>query len=134
MMKRISLLIIPATLLISGCSSLLLGAVGMGEKVVVTDSKYVKQSIPIQERPKPVDFPDTQWYVVNESNLDEFLKQMDKEAGDTVFFAITPKGYENLAIGVGELRRYILQQKEIILYYESAIRGDDEKKVENKPK
>lgn len=132
-MKPINLLILlPIVALISsGCSSIGLGG---GEKVVVTDSTYVKQSIPIQERPKPVVFPDTEWYVVNETNLDEFLKKMDKEAGDTVFFAITPKGYENLAIGVGDLRRYILQQRQIIIYYESAIRGDTEKKVENNPK
>ena len=35
--------------------------------------------------------------------------------------AVTPKGYENLSLGMQELRRYILQQKEIIVYYEKAI-------------
>ena len=37
------------------------------------------------------------------------------------FLAITPKGYENLAFGIGDLRRYVLQQKEIIIYYEKAV-------------
>jgi hypothetical protein len=34
---------------------------------------------------------------------------------------VTPKGYENLSVGMQELRRYILQQKEIIVYYETAL-------------
>jgi hypothetical protein len=44
--------------------------------------------------------------------------------------AITPKGYENLSVGMAELRRYVLQQKQIIAYYEKAIQGEPET-VEN---
>jgi hypothetical protein len=40
--------------------------------------------------------------------------------------AVTPRGYENLAVGMQDLRRYILQQKEIIVYYEKAITEDPE--------
>jgi hypothetical protein len=38
---------------------------------------------------------------------------------------MTPHGYENMAINMQELRRYILQQKEIILYYREATKSDD---------
>jgi hypothetical protein len=44
------------------------------------------------------------------------------------FLAITPKGYENLALGIGDLRRYILQQKEIIVYYEKAVKAPIDEK------
>jgi hypothetical protein len=40
---------------------------------------------------------------------------------------MTVKGYENLSINLQELRRYILQQKQIILYYEKSVTFDDKK-------
>ncbi len=78
----------------------------------------------LQQSPAPVDFPDVEWFVINKDNLDESLKRIEEASGSVAFMAITPKGYENLAVGVAELRRYILQQKEIIAYYEKAIQGD----------
>lgn len=65
--------------------------------------------------------PDVSWYVVNSDNLDQFLERIKADGGAVAFMAITPKGYENLSIGIAELRRYILQQQEIIVYYEKAV-------------
>lgn len=62
------------------------------------------------------------WYVVTEDTVDSFFEDLQKEQnGVIVFFAITPKDYENLAINVSDIRRYIIQQKEIIEYYEESI-------------
>jgi hypothetical protein len=58
------------------------------------------------------------WYVVNSDNLDEFLGRIEADVGNVVFIAVTPKGYENLALGIADLRRYINQQNELIVYYE----------------
>lgn len=109
-------LIIPTALLtLSNCmgvSSLL------PEPEVVVQTEYIERNIPIQERPSPVNMPNVDWYVVNSDNIDEFLGRIEGDVGEVVFVAITPKGYENLALGIAELRRYILQQQEIIVYYE----------------
>jgi hypothetical protein len=40
------------------------------------------------------------------------------------FVALSVKDYENLALNVAELRRFINQQKEIIIYYEEAMKPD----------
>jgi len=40
------------------------------------------------------------------------------------FVALSVKDYENLALNVSELRRFINQQKEIIVYYEEAMKPD----------
>jgi hypothetical protein len=37
--------------------------------------------------------------------------------------AITPQGYENLAVGINDLRRYANQQTNVIEYYEDQIAG-----------
>jgi hypothetical protein len=39
--------------------------------------------------------------------------------------AISVRDYERLSLNVDELRRYILQQKEIIVYYEDSVRGEE---------
>ena len=39
-----------------------------------------------------------------------------------VIFGMTPQDYENMAFNLQELRRYIRQQKEIIIYYRDATK------------
>jgi hypothetical protein len=95
----------------------------MPEPKIITQTEYIDRKIDIQSAPKSVDFPNVEWYVVSEKNLDVFLERVKADNGEVAFMAITPKGYENLAIGIGELRRYVLQQKEIIAYYEKAVQA-----------
>ena len=87
----------------------------------MTHTEYIERTIPTQPRPSPVDMPNVDWYVVNADNIDEFLGRIESDVGEVVFIAITPKGYENLALGIADLRRYILQQNEIIVYYEQQV-------------
>ena len=84
-------------------------------------------TIPTVPRPKPVQLIDTKIYVVNEDNYEEFVKNFKEEHGDLAYIALSIKDYENLAINIAEIRRYINQQTEIIIYYEKAV------KPENKP-
>lgn len=91
------------------------------EPSVVVETKYQEQNIPIQERPKAVDFPPVDWFVITEENLDEKLAEINTKTGNVVLFTITPKGYENLAIGIADLRRYLKDQQAIIAYYEEAL-------------
>ena len=110
-----SILILVPLLLLSNCAKIL------PEPKIITQTEYVERKIDIQSAPKAVDFPNVEWYVVSEKNLDEFLARVKADNGAVAFLAITPKGYENLALGIGDLRRYVLQQKEIIVYYEKAV-------------
>ena len=102
---------------------LLMGCLGSRapEAEVVLQTEYAKQNIPIQERPKAVQFPPVDWYVVTEDNLEEKLAELEQKTGNVDFFAITPKGYENLALGIAEMRRYIKDTQAIIGYYEDAL-------------
>jgi len=95
------------------------------EPEVVVTTEYQEQSIPIQERPKAVQFPPVDWFVITEENLEEKIAEIDSKTGNTVMFVITPKGYENLAIGIAELRRYVKDQQAIIAYYEEALTPEE---------
>ena len=97
------------------------------EKEVVVQTKIVKPVIEIKERPKGVKMLPVKFYVVTEKNYDEFKERFKKENGEFVFYAMSVPSYENLALDMAELRRYIEQQKEIIIYYEKAVKDDKEK-------
>ena len=49
-----------------------------------------------------------------------------REEAKTIHIAISVKDYENLSKNFAELRRYIEQQKEIIVYYEDAVTNEPE--------
>ena len=97
------------------------------EKEVVVQTKIVNPVIEIKERPKGVKMLPVKFYVVTEKNYDEFKERFKKENGEFVFYAMSVPSYENLALDMAELRRYIEQQKEIIIYYEKAVKDDKEK-------
>ena len=106
-------MLLPLTLLISACAK--------PEKVVVTVPTIVRSEIPIVARPKPVSLTDVKVYVVTRDNYDTFVKEFETKNIELVYVAMSVKDYENLSTNVAELRRYLNQQKEIIVYYEDSI-------------
>lgn len=108
-----------ATLLLSGCSTF------MPEPKVVTVTKVVERNIPTVPHPKQVQLNDVKIYVVSKENYDEFVADFEAKNGADAYIAISVKDYENLALNFAELRRYIEQQKQIILYYEEAVKPSE---------
>jgi hypothetical protein len=77
--------------------------------------------IPTVARPKPVQLVDTRVYVVNKQNLEDFLQAFEETNGSVAFVALGMQDYKNLALNIAELRRFINQQGEVIIYYETAV-------------
>lgn len=80
-----------------------------------------KVQIPTVALPKPLQLSDTRVFVVTKDNFKEFEKEFTELYGDLAFVALSMKDYENLALNISELKRYINQQGEIIIYYEKAV-------------
>ena len=118
-------LLLATSLLISGCS----GIWSKPEKEVVVQTKILEKNIPIMPRPKGVKLHDVRIYVVSPSeNFEEFKKEFEAKNGGDSYVAISIKDYENLSDNFAELRRYIEQQKAIIVYYEIAVKPKEEEK------
>ena len=64
---------------------------------------------------------DIHFYVVTEDTFEDFKQRFLKENGDFLFYALSVRDYETLALNMAEIKRYIQQQKEIIIYYEKAV-------------
>lgn len=71
--------------------------------------------------PQAIDLLDVTFFVITEENLEEQIRIIEKMLdGQFVVFALTPDGYEKMAENFQEVRRYVRQQKELILYYREA--------------
>lgn len=114
-------ILLPLALLTSGCSSLGLFS-KTPEKEIVVQTEYVERNIPLQSAPKPMTLNDVTWYVVTEENFEEFIEKYKKENGEPwVFYALSVRSYESMAINMAEIQRYLESQKAIIVYYENAV-------------
>ena len=65
--------------------------------------------------------------MVTDRNFEEFKQKFEKENGDLVFYAVSVRDYETLALNMAEIKRYIQQQQELIVYYEKAIEPKEKK-------
>jgi hypothetical protein len=88
----------------------------------------VERKIPVQNRPRPVTLNNIHFYVVTEDTFPAFKKRFEKENGDLLFYAISVRDYETLALNMAELKRFIEQQKQLIIYYEKAVEPKEGKK------
>ena len=108
-----------AVLFLTGCSLF------QSEPQIKVVTKVEKTTVPTVSRPKPVQLNDVRVYVVNERILDQFISEFKERHGEVAFVALSMQDYENLALNVAELRRFINQQTQIIVYYEDAVKPVD---------
>ncbi len=117
-------LLIGSIIVLSGCSIL------QGPERIVTQIQTVERMVPIQPRPEGLQLYETQFYAVTSENYEEFAERFEKENGDLVYFAISVPGYENLSLSLADIKRYIEQQKAIIVYYEEQLKPKEETEEE----
>ena len=127
MMQRKNFLTISSLLLttsiLGGC------ALFTPQEKIVTVPQIIEKDIPLAERPKGLSLADVDFFVVTAENYDEFKDRFTNENGQLVFVAMSVRGYEAMSLNMAELRRYILQQKEVIVYYEKSL----EKNIDKDP-
>ena len=118
------ILIVP--IVIGGCSALFsTDPPPQPEPKIIVETKYVEKKIPIQQRPKGLKMRDVSWYVITPENIDSFHAKIKSNLGeDWVYYGIEVPDYENLALNVGDIQRYILQQQALLDYYEGAAKGE----------
>ena len=75
--------------------------------------------------PREIDLNEPYWLVVSELNVDEFLERVKKEEGRIVFVAMSIPDYELMAYNMQELKRYINELKEVVVYYRKVTTNEE---------
>jgi hypothetical protein len=114
------LVTLTSILFLSGCSW------RPPEPEIKVVTQVEKVQIPTVARPKPLQLIDTRVHVVTQDNLEQFIEEYKSLHGEIAFVALSMKDYENLALNIADIRRFMNQQTEIIIYYEKAVTDTDE--------
>jgi|TARA_R110000803_G_scaffold68223_1_gene130019 hypothetical protein len=89
-------------------------------------AKPIQRTIVQPILPREIDLKDPYWYVVSDKNIDEFLARVEKDQGQVVFLAMSVPDYELMAYNMQELKRYINELKEVVVYYKKVTTSTGE--------
>jgi hypothetical protein len=95
-------------------------------------TKAIERTIIQPVMPREIDLKEPYWYVVSDKNIDEFLTRVEKDQGQIVFFAMSVPDYELMAYNMQELKRYINELKEVVVYYRKVTVPQKEEIKESK--
>ena len=65
--------------------------------------------------------------MVTADTFENFKERFKKENGDLLFYALSVRDYENIALNMADIKRFIDQQQQIIVYYEKAVAPKEKK-------
>jgi hypothetical protein len=105
--------VIVGALFLAGCNT---------TRPVEITTKPVELNIVQPANPRPLNIRGVQWRVVTKETLDQFIDEQVKaqDNRNPVFVAVSMRDYQTLSTDLAELRRYIDQQRSIIVYYRNA--------------
>lgn len=89
-----------------------------------TTERVIQEPVKIAhpDFPRQVQMQDVTFKVVTHKNLSQFISEWKSVYGeDFAFLVLNVRDYEASVANLEELRRYISQQREIIIYYRKAI-------------
>jgi hypothetical protein len=104
-------------MMVSNCSLL-------PQRTLEVSAKPIERQIIQPVLPRQLDLKEPYWYVVSEANLDEFLEEFEKREGQVVFLAMSVPDYELMSYNMQELKRYIRELKEVVVYYRKVTTED----------
>ena len=110
------------TVLMMACSCSLIPS----KQQVEVISKPIERTIVQPVMPREIDLKDPYWYVVSDKNLEEFLTRVEKDQGQVVFLAMSVPDYELMSYNMQELKRYINELKEVVVYYKKVTTKEGE--------
>ena len=98
---------------------------------VVEPVKIEAPIIQIVKRPNPVTMKDADIVVVTENNLQEVIERIKNTQGEFVLYAMTASSFAALALNFEQIKRFIEEQNQLILYYEKAVTPKESKGENN---
>jgi hypothetical protein len=95
-------------------------------KQIEVTSKPLERNIVQPVMPREIDLKTVKWLTVTPDNWEEQLAIIEKQEGELVFLALTIPDYEMMAFNMQELKRYITELKDVVVYYRKVTMPQDE--------
>ena len=86
-------------------------------KQIEVVAKPLERKIIQPVMPRQIDLQNPTWIVVNPDNWEDQLALIEQQEGELVFLAMTIPDYEVMAYNMQELKRYITELKDVVVYY-----------------
>ena len=80
-------------------------------------SKPLERTFAQPVMPREIDLKEPMWFTVTPDNWEEQLAKIEEQEGELVFLAMTVPDYEVMAYNMQELKRYITELKDVVVYY-----------------
>ena len=100
------------TLLIMVCSCSLIPT-----KQIEVTAKPLDRKIVQPIMPREIDLQEPRWIVITPENWEDQLAMIEQQEGELVFLAMTVPDYEVMAYNMQEIKRYISELKDVVVYY-----------------
>jgi len=107
--------------LIVACSCSLLPT-----KTIQVTAKPIERKIVQPIMPREINLKELQWIAVTPENWEEQLARIEKQEGELVFLAMTIPDYEVMSYNMQEIKRYITELKDVVVYYRKVTTKDNE--------
>jgi len=86
-------------------------------KQIQVSSKPIERNIVQPIMPREIDLQQPQWIAVTPENWEEQLARIESQEGELIFLAMTIPDYEIMAYNMQEIKRYITELKDVVVYY-----------------
>ena len=107
--------------LIVACSCSLLPT-----KQIEVTAKPMDRTIVQPVMPREIDLKQVRWLTITPENFEEQFALIEEQEGELVFLAMTVPDYETMAYNMQEIKRYITELKDVVVYYRKVTVNEKE--------
>ena len=97
-------------------------------KQVEITAKPLERTFVQPVMPREITLGVPQWIVITPTNWEAQLERIKKQEGEVLFLAMTVPDYEVMSVNMQELKRYITELKDVVVYYKEITSPTDAQK------
>ena len=84
---------------------------------IQVSAKPIDRQIVQPIMPREIDLKQVRWLTITPENFEEQFALIEDQEGELVFLAMTVPDYETMAYNMQEIKRYITELKDVVVYY-----------------
>jgi len=95
-------------------------------KQIEVTAKPIDRNIIQPVMPREIDLQEVRWLTITPENYEKQFAIIEQQEGELVFLAMTIPDYEIMAYNMQELKRYITELKDVVVYYKEVTTQKNE--------